>query len=132
VQLRRARDRFEQAGAGLILIGQGSPRQAAHFHRRFELGETPLLADEDRRTYRLAGLRRGGAAQLVGPRSVAAGLRHAARSGVMQGRVVGDAAQLGGAAVVAPGGLVAFEHASAHAGDTVDPGDLLEAAGATV
>jgi hypothetical protein len=127
VQLHRAREQFEQAGAGLVLIGQATPRQAAHFRRKLDI-DTPVLADEDRATYRLAGLRRASLGQLLGPRSVLSGVKHGARSGVVQGRIVGDAAQLGGAAIVAPGGEVVFEQASAHAGDTVEPAELVAAA----
>ena len=126
MQLHRARERFEAAGATLTLIGQATPRQSAHFRRKLGV-EVPVLADEERRTYKLAGLRRASVAQLVGPRSVISGVKHGARSGVMQGRIVGDAAQLGGAMVVAPGGEVLFEQRSEHAGDSVEPDELLAA-----
>ncbi len=126
MQLHRARERFEAAGATLTLIGQATPRQAAHFRRKLGV-EVPVLADEERRTYKLAGLRRASVAQLVGPRSVISGVKHGARSGVMQGRIVGDAAQLGGAMVVAPGGEVLFEQRSEHAGDSVEADELLAA-----
>jgi hypothetical protein len=128
VQLHRAREQFEQAGAGLVLIGQTTPRHAKRFHAKLGLDGLSLLADEERRTYAVAGFERANLTQLVGPRSVVSGLRHGARSGVMQGRPVGDIAQLGGAIVIAPDGTVAFRHASRHAGDTVDPADLLDAA----
>jgi hypothetical protein len=126
VQLHRARDRFEEAGARLVLIGQATPRHAAHFRRKLDI-DLPILADEERRTYRLAGLRRGNLAQLVGPRSVLAGVKHGARSGVVQGRIIGDGAQLGGAMIVAPGDRVVFERRSENAGDTVEPDELLAA-----
>ena len=126
MQLHRARERFEAAGATLTLIGQATPRQAANFRRKLGV-EVPVLADEERRTYKLAGLRRASVAQLVGPRSVISGVKHGARSGVMQGRIVGDAAQLGGAMVVAPGGEVLFEQRSEHAGDSVEADELLAA-----
>jgi hypothetical protein len=128
VQLHRARERFEQAGLGIVLIGQATPRHAAHFRRKVGLEDIPVLADEERATYRLAGLRRGNVAQLVGPRSVLSGIKHSARSGVVQGKVIGDATQLGGAAIIAPGGELIFQHASKDAGDTVEPDDLLAAA----
>jgi hypothetical protein len=128
VQLHRARERFEQAGLGLVLIGQATPRQAKHFARKLDLDGQTILADEDRATYKLAGLRRGNVTQLLGPRSVLAGVKHGARSGVVQGRVVGDAAQLGGALVVRPDGTVALHQASRHAGDTIEIDDLLAAA----
>ena len=128
MQLHRARERFDAAGVDLVLIGQAGPRQAAHFRRKLELDPLPILADGERTTYKAAGLRRGSASQLIGPRSVLSGLKHASRSGVVQGRPVGDIAQLGGVAVIAPGGEVVFHRASQNAGDTMEPGDLLEAA----
>jgi hypothetical protein len=125
VQLHRAREQFEQAGVELVLIGQATPRQAAAFRRKLKL-ELPVLADEERTTYKLAGFKRANVGQLLGPRSIASGVKHGARSGVMQGRIIGDAAQLGGAMVVRRGGEVAWTQASRHAGDTVEPSDLLE------
>jgi hypothetical protein len=128
VQLHRAREQFEQAGVGLVLIGQATPRQAKHFARKLDLDGLTVLADEQRETYKIAGFRRANLSQLLGPRSVVAGIKHGARSGVVQGKIVGDAAQLGGALVVTPGGEVAFRQASETAGDTVEPAVLLDAA----
>ena len=126
MQLHRAREEFEVAGASLTLIGQATPRQATAFRRKTKI-DLPVLADEERRTYKLMGLRRANLAQLLGPQSVLSGIRHGARSGVVQGRIVGDAAQLGGAFVIGPGDEVLFEQRSEHAGDTIEPGDLLAA-----
>ncbi len=126
MQLHRAREEFEAAGAKLVLIGQATPRQAAAFRRKTKV-ELTVLADEQRRTYKLAGFPRANVGQLLGPRSVISGVRHGARSGVMQGRIVGDAAQLGGAMVIGPGDEVLFEQRSEHAGDTIEPADLLAA-----
>lgn len=127
MQLHRAREEFEAAGARLVLIGQATPRHAAHFRTKLDLDPLPLLADEERRSYRAAGLSRASATQLVGPRSLASGVRHGLRSGVVQGRPVGDIAQLGGEMIVLPGGEVAWSHAQQNAGDTTTPADLLEA-----
>ena len=126
MQLHRAREEFEAAGAKLVLIGQATPRHAAHFRRKLDL-DVPVLADEERRSYKAAGFRRANLGQLLGPRSVLSGVKHGARSGVVQGRIVGDAAQLGGAMVIAPGGEVLFEQRSAHAGDTIEADELLAA-----
>jgi hypothetical protein len=54
-----------------MLIGQAAPRHVAHFRRRLGL-EAPMLADDDRRFLQGRGRQ-------------------------VQGRIVGDAAQLGGA-----------------------------------
>jgi hypothetical protein len=127
VQLHRAHRRFEAAGLGIVLIGMGTPRHAAWFRAKYapSLG---VLADERRASYRAAGLRMGTTAQLVGPRSVAGGVRHALRSGVVQGRPIGNPAQLGGALVVDRGGGVLMEHRSANAADSIEPDALLAAA----
>ena len=128
MQLHRAREKFDEAGVRLVLIGQASPRQAKHFRDKQGIAPLPVLADEDRESYRAAGWRRANAAQLVGPRSVLSGLKHGARSGVVQGRVIGDAAQLGGEMIVSPDGDIVWSHRQENAGDTVDPERLLEAA----
>jgi len=127
VQLRRAREEFEAAGARLVLIGQASPRQASHFRDKLGLDPLPVLADDERVSYRAAGFRRGSTTQIVGPRSLGSGIRHSIRSGVVQGRPVGDIAQLGGEMIVAPGGSVVWSHAQENAGDTTSPADLLAA-----
>ena len=127
VQLHRAREEFEAAGVRLVLIGQATPRHAKHFRDKLELDPLPILADEERRSYRVAGFSRGSVTQLVGPRSVLAGVKHSRRSGVIQGRPVGDIAQLGGEMIVRPDGTVQWSHAQENAGDTTSPQDLLAA-----
>ncbi len=127
MQLHRAREQFEQAGVKLVLIGQATPRQASAFRRKLKI-DLPVLADEQRETYKLAGFKRANVGQLLGPKSVLSGVKHGARSGVMQGKIIGDAAQLGGAMVIAPGGEVVWQQASANAGDTVEPDELLRRA----
>jgi len=127
VQLDRARGEFEAAGAQLVLIGQGSPRQTAHFRRRQELS-MPVLCDEDRVSYKLVGAKVGSMTDLIGPRSVLKGLATSARTGQMQGRAVGNVAQLGGVIVVAPGGRVLFKHMAKDASDNANIDDILTAA----
>jgi hypothetical protein len=126
VQLHRAHGRFEEAGLGLVLIGMGTPRHAAWFRRKYA-PSLRVLADERRASYRAAALRVGTMSELVGPRSVAGGVRHALRSGVVQGRPVGNPAQLGGALVVGPDGEVVFAHRARNAADSVEPAALLAA-----
>jgi AhpC/TSA antioxidant enzyme len=126
VQLHRAREEFEAAGAGLVLIGQATPRHAAHFRRRQKL-ELPVLADEHRVSYKAIGARKGSTAQLLGPSVVAKGLLTTARTGIVQGRTIGSASQLGGAMVIAPGDRVLFEHTAKDASDNATPEQLLAA-----
>ena len=126
MQLHRAREQFEQAGVDLVLIGQATPRHAKHFAKKLDLDGETILADEERQTYKIAGFKKANLGQLLGPKSVLSGVKHGARSGVVQGRIVGDAAQLGGAMVIDTNGEVLFRRASKNAGDTIEPDDLLE------
>ena len=126
MQLHRARDQFEAAGAKLVLIGQATPRHAAHFRRRQQI-ELPVLADEERISYKAAGAKIASLGELVGPKVLAKGAISSLRSGQMQGRHVGHPAQLGGAVVVAPDGEVVWSHMSKDASDNASPEEILAA-----
>jgi peroxiredoxin len=124
--LDRARKDFEAAGGKLVLIGQLTPRHAAHFRRRQEIHLT-VLADEDRASYKAAGAKVGGVGDLVGPGVVAKGLMTTLRTGKTQTRTIGNAAQLGGSMVIAKDGTVAWSHMSRNAGDNASPEEILAA-----
>lgn len=122
----RARDEFEAANAGLVLIGQLTPRHAAHFRRRQKI-ELPVLADEERASYKAAGAKVGSLGELFGPKVVAKGTVTSLRTRKVQGRTIGHPAQLGGAMVIAPGGEVLFKHMAKDASDNTEPPELLAA-----
>ncbi len=124
--MQGARAEFEAAGAGLVLIGQATPGDAADFRRRFEI-ELPVLADERRESYRAVGARMAGVGGLFGPKVILRGLRTLLGSQVTQGRTIGHPAQLGAALVVAPGGEVRLRQRAADASDNAPPGELLAA-----
>jgi peroxiredoxin len=121
-----ARDGFEAAGANLVLIGQLTPRHAAHFRRRQKI-ELPVLADEDRGTYKTAGAKVGGLTELVGPKVVAKGALTTLRTGKLQGRTIGHPAQLGGAMVISPAGEIVWSHMAQDASDNASPEEILSA-----
>ena len=126
VQLHRARGDLDEAGGRIVLIGQATPRHAAHFRRRLEL-EWPVLADEERASYRAAGAKVATLNELVGPKVVAKGLHASRRSNVVQGRTIGHPAQLGGALVVRPDGAVAWSHLAEDACDNPRPDEIMAA-----
>jgi peroxiredoxin len=126
VQLHRAREQFEAAGATLTLIGQATPRQAAHFRRRQGV-ELPVLADEKRTSYKAAGAKVATMGELLGPKVVAKGIATSARTGLLQGRTVGHPAQLGGEMVINPAGEIVFSHMSEDASDNAEPDEILAA-----
>ena len=129
MQLHRAREEFEAAGISLVLIGQGSPRQAERFRSRWEI-ELPVLADRERESYRAAGAKVATMGELLGPASVRKGAAKTlgSRGRIRQGRVIGHPAQLGGALVVDRGGAVTWSHMSEDPSDNASPEELLEAA----
>jgi AhpC/TSA antioxidant enzyme len=126
MQLHRARDEFEAAGARLVLIGQVTPRHAAQFRRRQGL-DLPVLADERRASYKAAGAKIATMGELLGPKLVAKGALTTARTGRVQGRPIGHPAQLGGVLVIGADGRVAWSHMSQDAGDNASPEEILEA-----
>ena len=126
MQLHRARSEFERAGANLVLIGQATPRHAAHFRRRQGI-QLPVLADEDRVSYKAAGAKSAGVGDLFNPKVVAKGAMTAVREKTIQTRTIGDAGQLGGVLVIAPDGEVIWSHMARDASDNASPEDILAA-----
>ncbi len=126
MQLQRARNEFEEAGATLVLIGQATPHDAAQFRRRQGI-QLPVLADKDRVSYRAVRAKVAGIFDLFGPKVVAKGALTGARNKTIQGRTVGHAAQLGGAIVVRPDGYITWSHMSTDAGDNASPDEILAA-----
>jgi hypothetical protein len=127
VQLHRDRSKFDAAGVRLAVIGQGTPAHAAHFRETQEV-DLPMYVDEGRETYKAAGTKIATANELIGPRMVAKGAATSRRDGVMQGKIVGHAAQLGGVMVVRPGNEITYVHLANDAGDNPPNDEVLEAA----
>lgn len=127
MQLHRDREEFEAAGAKVVLIGQATPRHAAHFRRRYA-PELPVLADGERRSYEAAGAKRATVGELLGPRMLLKGAQTTLRDRVHQGRTIGDPAQLGGVLIVAPDGTIPYAHLSDDASDNPPNDEVLEAA----
>ena len=127
MQLHRDREKFDAAGASLVVVGQGTPAHAQHFREQFDLDGLELLVDPDREAYKRAGAKVATVGELLGPRSVAAGLKRAATERVIQGAIKGHPAQLGGVLVVAKGGTVAWSHLATNAGDNPPNEDVLAA-----
>jgi hypothetical protein len=125
VQVHRERKAIERAGAALAFVGNGG----RHFARAFaeELGlEAPVYVDTSLRAYQALGMKRGVLTALASP-SVVASTARALRGGFRQKGVRGDAWQLGGVFVIAPGGAIRFAYASRAAGDHPPIEAVLEA-----
>ena len=115
--MRDELEAFDEAGAEVVLVGNGSAAFAEGF--RDDVGwNGRLLIDTELRAYRAAGLRRG-RAEVLSPRLVGNAAR-ALSEGYRQAAVQGDPWQLGGVFVIRPGGTVTFRQASREAGDHAD------------
>jgi AhpC/TSA antioxidant enzyme len=118
--------RIHAAGGELLILGNGTPEQAAWFVEDYKV-ETPVVTDPQLRSHAIVGARR---ANLFDPRPAIAGLR-AMRHGFRQTKTMGSAGQLGGVFVI-EGGRMPYRYLSAFAGDHPEPEDAvraLEAAG---
>jgi peroxiredoxin len=125
--LDRAHRAFEAAGVELVLIGQATPRDAEEFRRRQGIG-LPVLADEKRLSYKAIGARVGGVSDLLGPSVVVKGAINTFKNRAVQTRTVGHPAQLGAAAVIAPGGEIVWRHLAKDASDNAPAEEILAAA----
>jgi hypothetical protein len=124
--LDRAREQVAAAGAALVLVGQATPRQAAHFRKRQGL-TLPVLADRDRASYEAAGAKVATRSELLGPKVIAKGAAATAQTGQIQTRPIGHPAQLGGALLIRPDGDVVWSHMSEDASDNASVEEILEA-----
>lgn len=117
-------DRVRALGAELVVVGNGSPEQAARFQHDEKI-DFPLFTDPQRRSYRAAGLRRSLASALR-PGLLGNALR-AYKKGFRQKGIQGDAFQLGGVFVITPRSEVVFSQVSREAGDHADPEEIVAA-----
>lgn len=123
-QLRDVKAQIEAAGAGLAVVGNGTPFHAVGF--RDDQGiDFPLYVDPDLMAYRAAGLKRG-ARRTFNRRSVAKA-RATLKDGFRQGRTQGDPWQQGGVFVIRPDGSVPFGYVSEFAGDHPEVSEVLAA-----
>lgn len=119
--------RFMDAGLSVVAIGVGTPARAAKFVRDYDL-PFPVFGDWDLDSYRAFGLGRASVSGFFNPAVYRAGLG-AILGGNLPGPPTGDTAQLPGAFVIDPSGIVRFAHIGAHPGDNPTTDELLAAMG---
>jgi hypothetical protein len=122
--LERSAD-LRAAGAGLALVGRGTPAMAHAF--REEAGvRGAIYVDPEGKAYAAAGLERAAITRFLRPRVLLAAWR-ARRKGFRQTKVAGDPYQLGGTLVLAPGDRIVFAWRNASAEDDAPVDDVLRA-----
>ena len=127
MQLHRDREDFEQAGARLVVIGQGTPAHARHFVEEYGLDGMRVLVDPERATYEAAGTKIATLDELYSTRTISRATKIAATQRIVQGKRQGHAAQLGGVLVVSRDGRVVWAHMAEDASDNPPNAEVLEA-----
>lgn len=117
-------DAVQEAGARLVVIGNGNVAQAQQF-REAQGVRCELLVDPELHAYAAAGLKRGVWASFQP--GAAVGWFKARREGHRQGPIEGDPWQQGGAFVISPEARVLWAHVNDHAADHAPLSDLLAA-----
>lgn len=114
--------RIHEAGGELIILGNGTPQQAAWFIEDFGV-TTPVYTDPELKSHGMVGARRP---LFPDPRTMLRGLE-AMRKGFRQTRILGSATQLGGLFVITPANEMRYRYLSRFAGDHPDPEDAVRA-----
>jgi len=125
VRLRRDEDRIREAGATVVLIGQGEPRHAEQFAGTRPVPFT-LLVDPDHRAYRAYGLGTGDLTQIFAPSSAVPFLTNNLRAETRQrGLRGGKFLQMPGTFVVDTSGIVRMAHRNRRIADSPSTNALL-------
>lgn len=105
--LNRARQPIEALGVQLAIVHMGEGENAVESARAdYNLGDTPHLADPDRRLYQEVGLPRGKLGQLFGWKEITRGASACLLNGHGVGALKGDGFQLGGMALIQEGEIM--------------------------
>jgi hypothetical protein len=123
--LREYQEKFRAKGANLAAIGLGDRNYARMFREDTGIA-FPLLIDEDRRAYDIAGLKSANLFHLLKSENAAARKR-AKSGGYKQHKLGKNPFQLGGSFVFGPGNVDRFAHLSSTFGDNASPDALLAA-----
>ncbi len=103
-ELHQQRTGFADAGVNIVMIGPGTPAEAATFAEELGLGN-PVLTDPDRSAYRAYGLAEAPVRTLLDPRIIAGGVRAAAK-GFLPRRSSGNPLQLQGQFLIDRHGII--------------------------
>lgn len=123
--MHREKDRFDELGARVVLVGLGDTEASADFRRRFEV-PFPVIADPQKALFEAFDLGQATVGSLLSPGLAARGVA-ALFKGHGIGVPSGDVRQLPGVFIIDTGGRVRFSHYAAHPADHPDAAVLLEA-----
>jgi peroxiredoxin len=125
--LRRDYGKFQAVGTEVICIAQGDYKTGKAFSLFFDLPFPLLMCGDDLAIYKSYGLAKGTTQQLFGVRSWTRGFIASMR-GHIQGKIVGDGFQMGGAFVIDSHGTIRLVYLPDDASDHPDNRALLQTA----
>jgi peroxiredoxin len=126
VQLRDDQKLFDDAGAGVVLIGQGNPDEAVQFSERMKQ-PFECLVDPTRSAYRAYGLSTATPTKILTPQVGLSFLRaNLNKETIQRGMHGGSFAQMPGTFVIDTEGVVRMAHRNRHIADTPSNQQILQ------
>jgi len=123
VQLHNAKEKFNEAGFSLVLVGLGTADQAEKFRAEFSLS-FPVICDPGKELYRMYDLKSGSVASVASPSVLLKGLR-AMSMGYRPGIPQADVMQLPGVFLIDTDGSIRYSYFSKDASDHPAVDELL-------
>jgi peroxiredoxin len=124
-QLRRAKHRFDQAGARVVLVAMGTPAESNAFAREHAV-PFEMVCDPERKVYQAFDLEQITPLGFFSPSVALKGVMAMAK-GHGIGLPVGDVRQLPGVFIIDPSGTIVFSHFAADPADHPAPEEILTA-----
>jgi hypothetical protein len=123
-ELSKYENQFSERGSRIAVIGPGQASHLAEF-REVTGYRSDLFADPGREAYRVLGFS-SGISKMFGIKPVQGALS-ALKSGIRPGKLQGNAFQIGGAVVIAPGGELRYLYREKYVGDHPQVAEILGA-----
>lgn len=124
-QLRHAKQRFDQAGARVVLVAMGSPAESNAFAREHAV-PFEMVCDPERKVYQAFDLEQMAPLGFLSPSVALKGVMAMAK-GHGIGVPVGDVRQLPGVFIIDSKGTIVFSHFAADPADHPAPDEILAA-----
>ena len=123
--MRRAKSRFDNIGAQVILVGMGTPEESTSFKEKFDV-PFPIISDPEKQVYRAFDLKRLSPLGFFSPTVALKGISAMAQGHTM-GLPQGDVRQLPGVFVINTDGQIVYRHYASDPADHPDPETILAA-----
>lgn len=123
--MRHAKQRFDQAGARVVLVAMGSPAESNAFAREHAV-PFEMVCDPERKVYQTFDLEQMAPLGFLSPSVALKGVMAMAK-GHGIGVPVGDVRQLPGVFIIDSKGTIVFSHFAADPADHPAPEEILAA-----